>query len=442
MYRAARALIIKPSRNSASPAHSAPARNATLQQIVNFGITAETVHAGGKADLSAIDTLPDVLVLDVCEGNAAAAMAAYARELAASGLSRILPVVMVGAASDFSLFDVDLHLDRRTPAHVSARKIKHVIRLAAMRLEYARRIETAGFFGVRPPDPESRHPASPARLLVIGKGERYFQLATIFGGTATLKVATTFEHACDLMKTASYDCLVIDTLASGRFDIEDLKTFKLDARFFTLPVLLLQEGLAMEEQETLIETGICDLFDLHGEAREIATYVKTLINAEKTRHALLAAFKAPGFGKIRDNATGLPSRAFFERHLDRLVRQSQAWKTPIAFGVLETKPLFDAKGKAGFAQEKSVLSQIGQIIASLVRAEDIATHFGGGKFVIAAPNSTGLTVSVLIGRIGAVLRMTEFSLGADTGRVEIATSYFESRPQDSSAKIMAGLTDA
>lgn len=439
MYRAARALVIKPSKNQKILDET---YDNSLDHIINYGVMAETVYAGGDVDLSAIDVLPDVVIFDVGSALDPSVLVEYSKRLLSNKLSQILPIVMVGAPCDFSLFDVNLHLNHRAPAHVIAKKLKHLIRVSAMKLEYARRIETARLFDVAAPALDSLQDSSSERLLVIGKGERYFQLAAIFEGTATLKSVATFEEARALLETHAFDCLIIDTVASNDFNIDTLKHFKLDTRFFTLPVLLLQEGLEMVEQEALVETGICDLFDLHGEAREIAKHAKTLIQAEKLRLSLLSAFKSSDFDKIRDKSTNLPNNDFFERHLDKLVRQSQAWKTPIAFGMLDVSVLFTTETKSDKTREKRILTQVGQTIASLVRAEDIATHRGDGKFIIAAPNSTGLTISVLIGRISAILNMTEFSAGGVIGKVDIDTHYFASQPQDSLAKIMDSLTIA
>ncbi|MEP2944324.1 MAG: diguanylate cyclase [Hyphomicrobiales bacterium] len=439
MYRAARALVIKPSKDQKLPA---TAYDSPLEQIINYGVITETVYAGSDVDLSVIDVLPDVVILDVGSALDPSVMSDYSKRLLSNKLSKVLPIVVVGSPNDFSLFDVNLHLNHRAPAHVIAKKLKHLIRVNAMKIEYARRIETARLFNVAAPAIESLQSPSSERLLVVGKGERYFQLASIFNGSATLKSAANFEEARTLFETHSFDCLIIDTLAYTNFDIDTLKQFKLDARYFTLPVLLLQEGLDTSEQEALVETGICDLFDLDGEANEIVTYTKTLIQAEKLRSALLMAFKSRGFDKIRDKSTNLPSNEFFERHLDKLVRQSQAWKTPIAFGMLDVSVLFNTETASDKQRQDGIFGQVGQTIASLVRAEDIATYRGDGKFIVAAPNSSGLTISVLIGRISAVLSMTEFSVGGLMGKVDVDTHYFDSKPEDSLAQIMESLTTA
>lgn len=437
MYRAARALIIKPPRDN----QQISLDHDPLQEIMNFGISAETVYAGGKVDLSAIASLPDIVILDAANSSDPMIMADYSRQLLTHSLSSILPIVMIGKASDFAKFDVNLHLDCRAPAHVIAKKLKHAIRIAAMKLEHMARLETARVFGIAAEAAAEPAPAKSERLLVVGKGERYFQLASAFQGTASLKCVTTFAEAWRILEEkAAFDCLIIDTFASPDFDLDDLKARKLNTRFFSLPVLLLQEGLSFETQEALAETGICDLFDLQGGGSEIAAYVKTLIQAERMRLSLLTAFKAPRFEPVHDRTTGLASRAFFEKHLERLLVQSRAWRIPVAFGLLDVSVLFHAGGESDHARCRVIHAQVGQTIASLVRAEDTATHLGDGKFVIAAPNSTGLTISVLIGRISAVLGMTAFSVGDELGRIDIDTHYFESRPGDSLQTVMQELT--
>lgn len=438
MYRAASALVIKPPKDECIASAEA---TSSLSKISRFGISTEVVHAGISADLSSVDVLPDIVVLDVEESSDLTQMATYSNALRRNRLTSNLPIAMVGSSSDFSKFSVDVHLDHRTPAHVLSKKLKQIIRISAMKSEYARRLETVRTFGITPPDLKSLQDVRSIRLLVVGKGERYFQLAQIFAGTATLKSANTFDEARALLESSPFDCLIIDTVAFSGFQFDVLRDFKFNAKFFTLPVLLMQEGLEKAQQNELINSGICDLFDLHAEASEIATHAKTLIQAEQFRQALLAAFNAPEFEDIRDSVSSLPNVNFFKEHLKKLTVQSDAWHTRIAFGTFNVSPQFETQTKTDRARHKAILGQVGRTISSLVRAEDIATHLGDGKFVIAAPNSTGLAISILIGRISAILRMTDFSAGGEIGKVDVDTHYFESKPNDTPAQIMLRLTN-
>ncbi len=435
MYHTARALIIQPASQNTTIDESA------LSQLANFGIVCEIVKAGSKVDFSNIDILPDVIILDATHADAYCKMADYAKALLSHKTLDILPIVMVGPSHEFKNFPVALHLDEKQPAEVIAKKLRHIIRLTAMKLEYGRRLETAKQFNIRAKALDFNEQNTNYRLLVVGKGERYFKLATLYQGTAILKTAKSLQEAENLMQKTAFDCLIIDTLVDKKFEIDDLKALKLNARHFSLPVLLLQEGLPKELQTELVETGICDLFDLTDKTDELAIYSKTLINAEKIRQSLISAFKDPVFEKITDSKTSLPAKRFFEAHLDRLIAQSQAWNTPIAFGLMTIDVSFQTNKEADSKRRAKILRQIGQMIGSLIRSEDIATYFGEGKFVLACPNTSAMTISILISRIQAVLSSTEFSSGGEPSKINVNTSYFESDPKDTQSKILKSLIE-
>ena len=87
----------------------------------------------------------------------------------------------------------------------------------------------------------------------------------------------------------------------------------------------------------------------------------------------------------------------------------------------------------------NLMRQVGQTIHSLMRAEDIATYLGDGRFVIATPNTSGLSISALIGRIGSIIKMTEFYVGSDTSRVGVDSPYFDNTKAKSAPEIMQRL---
>ena len=161
---------------------------------------------------------------------------------------------------------------------------------------------------------------------------------------------------------------------------------------FNLPVVIFQEGLDDTLQQEFLQCGGCDPFDLHAAAKEVVTHIKTVVEGEHVRKGLLKAFSSEAFLSIKDETTGLPSLNFFERHLERLANQSTAWNQPLTFGVFQVHPMLLTGADESDQAVINLMRQVGQTIHSLMRAEDIATYLGDGRFVIATPNTSGLSL--------------------------------------------------
>ena len=254
-----------------------------------------------------------------------------------------------------------------------------------------------------------------------------------------MRSISSFEDARLELESNSYDCLVIDTVNTSDLTVSALKDFKFNAKFFNLPVVIFQEGLDKAAQFEFLQSGGCDLFNLHASAKEVVTHIKTVVEGEFIRKGLLKAFSSDAFLSIKDKTTGLPSLRFFERHLERLANQSTAWNQPLTFGIFQVHPMLIADKEPNDQIVQNLMRQVGQTIHSLMRAEDIATYLGDGRFVIATPNTSGLSISALIGRIGSVIKMTEFYVGSDASRVDVDSHYFDNSSAKSAPEIMQRL---
>lgn len=411
----------------------------SLVKLQRFGVGLEVIVTNKKPDLSGIQSVPDIIILNAADMDDHEKLIQIAADFRDVKLTDNVPVVVFGPTSCFSDFSVDARLDYRAPANVLVQKLKHTIRLHSMKNEYKHRFQTISTFGVETSDFSAPTHTNSTRLLVVGKGERYFELASLFQGGVQMRSINSFEEACIELEANSYDCLVIDSTSTTDLTITGLKYFKFNAKFFNLPIIVFQEGLDGATQQEFLQCGCCDLFDLHPSANEIVTHINTLVEGEFVREGLLKAFSSDAFASIKDETTGLPSLSFFERHLERLAGQSSAWNQPLTFGIFQMHPMFASQHETSDQFTSNLLRQIGQTIHSLVRAEDIATYLGDGRFVIATPNTTGLSITALVERIGSVIKMTEFHVGDDPSRVDVDSHYFDNTKARSAPEIMQKL---
>ncbi|MEP3630812.1 MAG: hypothetical protein ABJN04_12495, partial [Hyphomicrobiales bacterium] len=311
----------------------------SLVKLQRFGIGLEAIITDKKPDLSAVEAVPDIIILNAIDDDHHEKLVQVAADLREAKLIENLPVVVIGPISRFADFDVDAHLDHRAPANVLAQKLKHTIRLHSMKTEYNHRFHTISTFGVKTENLSDTSLNNVTRLLVVGKGERYFELAGLFQGEAQLRAVGSFEEARPELESNTYDCLVVDSVSTADLTVSALKDFKFNAKFFNFPVVIFQEGLHEVAQQEFLQCSGCSLFDLHSTAKEVVTHIKTVVEGEDIRKGLLRAFSSDAFLSIKDEMTGLPSLNFFERHLERLANQSTAWNQPLTFGVFQVHPM-------------------------------------------------------------------------------------------------------
>ena len=409
-----------------------------IAQLENHGVISILTTVGAYDMVEDLVSLPDLILLDVENDTSIEKMKKISAGLKANALTGIIPIAVLSQPSLFRHFDVAANFDSRLAADTLARRIRQVVRLSSMEIEYQRRLETAESFGIKGPlvnDVRELAPSS-IRTLYLGKGERYFKLAAVFEGSAILHRVENFIDAATYLRDNQIDCFVVDTVSYPLFCQSELEALKENSRFFNLPTIVLQEGLDVDEQKEVIDGGLCDLFDLFDDATEIASHVRTVVKSEYLRKSLLDAFSSPGLAKLNDKSTGLPTGVFFERHLAKLTAQSKAWNLPIAFGILSvTTTVSDARSS-------ELNEAVGRMIGSLIRVEDICTEIGNGKFVIAAPNSTTHSISRLIKRIRAVLESTQLAEGDEAGRVRVKSDFFISKPQNTPKDVMQKLKSA
>lgn len=411
----------------------------TLANLTRFGVELERVTATTAMNLKDVAAVPDIIIVDAGDDDKNQQMARCANELRQSQQIEAIPVVVFGPTQCFSSFDVDAHLDCRSPANHLTLKIKQAIRLYSMKIEYKHRLQTISTFGIETTPIEIVDKSKNLRLLVVGKGERYFQLASLFKGSAQLKSIPTFAGIKTELEHNDVDCLIIDTVHAPGLTASAFKDFKFNAKFFHLPVVILQDSMDQATQNAFLQTGGCDLFDLHERAYEIVAHITSAVDAESLRLRLFDAFGSDAFLGIRDAATGLPNLKFFRCHLERLTMHSQAWNQPLTFGVFQAHPLVESGAALNNEQLATLMHQVGQTIHTLMRVEDLSTYLGDGRFVIATPNTSGLTISALIGRVSAIIKMTNFSVAGETSRIELDSFYFDNSAASTADEVMEKL---
>ncbi len=91
---------------------------------------------------------------------------------------------------------------------------------------------------------------------------------------------------------------------------------------------------------------------------------------------------------IRDPVTGLFNRRFMEESLELELRRAARNRRPLGIIMLQIDKFQELSQTLGAEAEKSVLLELGTLLQTIIRKEDIACRFGAEKFTILLPQGS------------------------------------------------------
>jgi diguanylate cyclase (GGDEF)-like protein len=98
---------------------------------------------------------------------------------------------------------------------------------------------------------------------------------------------------------------------------------------------------------------------------------------------------------MTDDLTGLHNLRSFEFELNRIVREAPARRQPVALMVLDVDRLKGLNDEHGHLAGAEAVRTVGRLIAECMPPEAVACRYGGDEFVIALPNNSLSTASLL-----------------------------------------------
>jgi diguanylate cyclase (GGDEF)-like protein/PAS domain S-box-containing protein len=93
---------------------------------------------------------------------------------------------------------------------------------------------------------------------------------------------------------------------------------------------------------------------------------------------------------IRDPLTGLYNRYYMEISLERELNRAARSLSPVSLIILDIDHFRDINETFSHAAGDQVLAELGKILRASIRAEDIASRFGGEEFILILPDTPPL----------------------------------------------------
>ncbi len=391
---------------------------------------------------------PDLVVLNLAGADGDVTRTRYLDAAARMSLMRATRRTPVIAVDDGDLVEDERPIGVadviRAPwsvGHVAAR-IGSLTRLATMRAEIYRRLDTAQRYGLSLPDLELGAALTDAHVLVVGAGIRYFTIERALSKRATLVGAFTVETALDYLERRPFDAVVLNLPLDDAIDF--VEVLRRNPTFFALPVVVLTGDTDPRMVEAVHEAGASDVVFADENEKVFADRVEAAMNEQRLRETLKAAYSRARHQATNDALTGLYTRGFLMDHLGLLIGDARDTGERLTVVGLTVMDLAETNAEWGWAGGDHLIRQIGSLIGRLVRGEDLAARAGGDRFALVLPATDGEDAARVAHRIVGVIETTAFTLPGATGPVyaSIAVGIAECEAHDDPdslyARIFAG----
>lgn len=391
----------------------------------------EFISAGGNVLEAARNSPPHILILDAGDDSAAALdiVKSLKRD---DATARILIVLIVGKNAESLQINaymagVDAVLERPFP---DVQLIVHLAllgRLATMQRELRRRAETADMYGLDSPDHiELPLDLSDAKILLIGTGDdATAPVRSLLGNDFKVDELDGDQDAVAFLDEHRHDGLVV-VINSDNLSLLDLcAEFRRNPRLFNVPIVLVTNKDDLVDPALPYECGVTSVIDHSNISKQLVMQLGALIAHHRHRWAILDMYNSARAPAITDNLTGLFSYSFFHDHLKVGLSEAENTGKDLTVGFFKVLGLAELNADQGYAAGDRLISQIGGMIGSLVRREDLAARYSGAEFCVLLPDTGPEAAVNVIWRIDSIINQTEFSVaeGEPPMAAQVSTAW-------------------
>jgi diguanylate cyclase (GGDEF)-like protein len=216
------------------------------------------------------------------------------------------------------------------------------------------------------------------------------------------------------------DVILLDVDMPGVTGIELCRVLRNDARWATVPVLVLTARRDPASIEAIFAAGADD----HLAKPVIETELVTRVRNRVERLALHRALAET------DGLTGVQNRQASTQSLERLLRLAARYEQPLALAVVDLDRFKQVNDVHGHTAGDAVLRRFGTLLSESFRGEDLVGRWGGEEFVVGMYGMSGDNARERLGDLLAALGRERFD-GAAGASFDVAFSAGVARfPQD------------
>jgi len=310
-----------------------------------------------------------------------------------------------GEDLDISSFDSVIF----PPAHITqiANRVSSMIRLGQMEREINRRIATLkeDFDTDHTLSEESLTP--PFRILFIGKATPDFMVIINALQKKNVEVVAAFTSfsAFDFLHESRFDAVVMNALKQSEPALTISETMRRNASLYHVPTLFLVNSETFTDHELAYRKGARDIISTDAPTQEISGRILELANYHRIHNQLKDEFSSID-STCLDNTSQVFTDVFFRAHLNRVSENMKFNQLPLTLIAIRAFPT--AHFKVSDHKISEAMAQIGQMVKTLVRMQDITARLADDIYIIAFPEQDIKEVEVVIERIKAIVDCTAF----------------------------------
>jgi len=334
---------------------------------------------------------------------------------------------------DTSVFDSVIF----PPAHITqiANRVSSMIRLGQMEREIIRRVDTLREdFNI---DYELSDEAlrNPFRILFIGKATPDFMVIINALQKKNVEVVAAFTSfsAFDFLHERTFDAVVMNALEQSEPALTISETMRRNAKLFHVPTLFLVDPDSFKDHDLAYQKGARDIISSKADTEEISGRILELANYHRIHDQLKREFGSVGGADCIDVPTGVFNKAFFKAHMRRVCKTMEQTQDPVSLMAVRVRP--NAHFKVPEAKVIEAIAQIGTMLKSLVRMQDITARLDHDIFMIAFPGQNRSSAVPVIERISSIVDCAAFESGdTENGAftISLETVLVEQMPHENS----------
>jgi two-component system cell cycle response regulator len=315
-------------------------------------------------------------------------------------------------------------------------RLRPLVRLASMQTELQQRGQVAQKFGISiETRPHRQRDERQERILLIGKPAE--ALAKHLPHAQVSYVGDPYQ-AEDELENHNYDAAIaIPNGDSARY-LDLCVQIRNNPRLFNLPVIMVAKEGEIDE-DTAYQHGASGYFKDPADPFELNNAAMFLVRRQKQRWSIREALGEAETALIKDPATDVFSRPFFDAYVSQRVAYALNHNRPLSIGFFRVPDVENIRQRFGEEQANHLRLQVSQWISGLLRVEDMTARYEDNEFCVLLPDSPESEASLVINRIAGVLAYTDFAVRDvyEPVKVWVRAGYAELNDKDDTESLIA-----
>jgi len=228
---------------------------------------------------------------------------------------------------------------------------------------------------------EPKAQSRPHLLIVDDVPENIEVLAAALGADCEIFFAVSGEEAIEIASNHRIDLILLDIMMPEVDGYEVCRLLKLEPQLAEIPVIFVTAKTDTKDEAQGFAVGGVDYITKPIKRLIVRARVNTHLQLKASRDRLRALADV-------DGVAGMPSRAAFDRLLERETKRAQLERTSISLlmvGVDAFAALSEGQGRLSSQRQ---LERIGEALAAATDGPlDLCAHYGGPQFAVLLPQS-------------------------------------------------------